>query len=89
LLLILFSPAPSNRGKCNGVMQGTGEERERRIVLAKPFTVGEETDVDYRAPNPLQLVLSLFKNVLPGSDLTKFQASQHSRFQLSLTIWER
>ncbi|XP_059460467.1 oxysterol-binding protein-related protein 4B-like isoform X2 [Corylus avellana] len=51
----------------------TGEERERRIILAKPLTVGEETDVDYRAPNPLQLVFSLFRNVLPGSDLTKFQ----------------
>ncbi|XP_062164501.1 oxysterol-binding protein-related protein 4B-like isoform X2 [Alnus glutinosa] len=52
---------------------GTGEDGESRIVLAKPMTLNGESDVDYTAPNPLQLVLSLFKNVLPGSDLSRFQ----------------
>lgn len=64
-------------GKRNDVMQITGEDGESRIVLAKPVSLNGESDVDYTAPNPLQLVLSLFKNVLPGSDLTRFQASQH------------
>jgi hypothetical protein len=59
-------------------MQGTGEDGESRIVLAKPMTLNGESDVDYTAPNPLQLVLSLFKNVLPGSDLSRFQASHNS-----------
>lgn len=39
----------------------------------KPVTLEGEADADYTAPTPLQLVLSLFKNVLPGSDLTRFQ----------------
>lgn len=65
-------------GKRNDVMQGTGEDGESRIVLAKPMTLNGESDVDYTAPNPLQLVLSLFKNVLPGSDLSRFQASHNS-----------
>lgn len=58
-------------------MQVTGAGNdESRIVLTKPVTLEGESDIDYTAPNPLQLVLSLFKNVMPGSDLSRFQASQ-------------
>jgi hypothetical protein len=43
-----------------------------RLVLTKPMALDGESD-GYIAPNPLQLVLSLLKNVMPGSDLTHFQ----------------
>jgi hypothetical protein len=49
------------------------EKDETRLVLTKPLALEGESDADYTAPNPLQLVLSLFKNVMPGSDLTRFQ----------------
>lgn len=59
------------------MMQVTGAGNvDSRIVLTKPVTLEGESDIDYAAPNPLQLVLSLFKNVMPGSDLSRFQASQ-------------
>ncbi|KAM4113169.1 hypothetical protein ACJW30_05G199100 [Castanea mollissima] len=48
-------------------------EGETRLVLTKPLTIDGESNPDYAAPNPLQLVLSLFKNVTPGSDLTRLQ----------------
>ncbi|XP_041019159.1 oxysterol-binding protein-related protein 4B-like isoform X1 [Juglans microcarpa x Juglans regia] len=51
----------------------TGGKRENMVVLTKPETLEGEQDADYTAPNPLQLILSLFKNVRPGSDLTRFQ----------------
>ncbi|XP_041021984.1 oxysterol-binding protein-related protein 4B-like [Juglans microcarpa x Juglans regia] len=58
------------------MMQVTGAGNdESRIVLTKPVTLEGESDIDYTAPNPLQLVLSLFKNVMPGSDLSRFQAT--------------
>ena len=53
---------------------------ETRLVLTKPLTIDGESNTDYAAPNPLQLVLSLFKNVMPGSDLTRLQASQTALF---------
>lgn len=51
------------------------EEKETKIVLTKPLTIEKESDSDasYKAPNFLQRILSLFKNVRPGSDLTRFQ----------------
>ncbi|XP_021893151.1 oxysterol-binding protein-related protein 4C [Carica papaya] len=50
------------------------KERERtKVVLTKPLSLNEESDSDYGAPNLLQRLLSLFKNVRPGSDLTSFQ----------------
>ncbi|XP_027901915.1 oxysterol-binding protein-related protein 4C-like isoform X1 [Vigna unguiculata] len=50
------------------------EENERKIVLTKPLTIDSESDSDaYKAPNLMQRILSLFKNVRPGSDLTRFQ----------------
>ncbi|KAK3221354.1 hypothetical protein Dsin_008379 [Dipteronia sinensis] len=49
-----------------------GEEK-KRVVLTKPLTLDGDTSVDYRAPNLLQRILSLFKNVGTGSDLTSFQ----------------
>lgn len=69
------------------MMQVTEAKAETRVVLTKPLTLEEEeADVDYAAPNPLQLVLSLFKNVMPGSDLTRFQASL---FRNIFNIWTR
>lgn len=48
---------------------------ETRIVLAKPFTVESESDPDanYKAPNFLRRILTLFKNVRPGSDVSCFK----------------
>ncbi|KAK2969251.1 hypothetical protein RJ640_003485, partial [Escallonia rubra] len=43
-------------------------------VLTSPLSLEEESDTNYRAPNLLQRVVSLLKNVRPGSDLTRFQA---------------
>ncbi|KAK9268466.1 hypothetical protein L1049_000217 [Liquidambar formosana] len=50
---------------------------ETRVVLTSPLSLeGEgESAVDYRAPNLLQRIFSLLKNVRPGSDLTRFQLS--------------
>ncbi|KAK7329178.1 hypothetical protein VNO77_23328 [Canavalia gladiata] len=51
------------------------EEEETKVVLTKPMTLEKESDTDtaYRAPNLMQRILSLLKNVHPGSDLTRFQ----------------
>jgi len=61
-------------------IQFTEGMEETRLVLTKPLTIDGESNTDYAAPNPLQLVLSLFKNVMPGSDLTRLQASQTALF---------
>ncbi|KAJ4709256.1 Oxysterol-binding protein [Melia azedarach] len=46
----------------------------KRVVLTKPLSFdGDSSSADFRPPNILQRVLSLFKNVRPGTDLTKFQ----------------
>ena len=48
------------------------------IVLTKPFSLGNGNESDsevYSAPNILQRILSLLRNVRPGSDLTRFQVS--------------
>jgi hypothetical protein len=55
------------------------QEIRKSIVLTKPFSLRGDSNSDseesYSAPNLLQRILSLFKNVRPGSDLTRFQAS--------------
>lgn len=55
------------------------QEIANSIVLTKPFTLRTDSDSDseenYSAPNLLQRILSLLKNVRPGSDLALFQAS--------------
>ena len=60
------------------------QAEETRLVLTKPMALDGESD-GYIAPNPLQLVLSLLKNVMPGSDLTQFQVSK--LYSLSLHIY--
>lgn len=57
-------------------MEVTGK-KESKIVLTKPFSLEGESELDpgYRAPNLLRRLLSLLKNVRPGSDLTHFQVS--------------
>ncbi|CAL5184547.1 unnamed protein product [Lathyrus oleraceus] len=53
------------------------QEIANSIVLTKPFTLRTDSDSDseenYSAPNLLQRILSLLKNVRPGSDLALFQ----------------
>jgi hypothetical protein len=51
------------------------EKKETKVMLTKPLQLAKESDSEesYRAPNLLQRLLSLFKNVRPGSDLTRFQ----------------
>ena len=53
------------------------QEIANSIVLTKPFSLKSDSDSEenYSAPNLLQRILSLLKNVRPGSDLTRFQAS--------------
>ncbi|KAL1321123.1 oxysterol-binding protein-related protein 4C [Arachis ipaensis] len=51
-------------------------DTSNNIVLTKPFSVlAQESDAEtaYKAPNLMKRILSLFKNVRPGSDLTHFQ----------------
>ncbi|CAL2225867.1 unnamed protein product [Prunus armeniaca] len=51
------------------------EEKTGVIFLTKPLSLDGDSEVDYRAPNLIKRVLSLFKNVRPGSDLSRFQLS--------------
>ncbi|KAJ6699701.1 OXYSTEROL-BINDING PROTEIN-RELATED [Salix purpurea] len=44
-----------------------------KVVLTKPFLLYGDADADYKAPNFVQRLFSLFRNVRPGSDLTNFQ----------------
>ncbi|KAJ4834892.1 hypothetical protein Tsubulata_038791 [Turnera subulata] len=55
-------------------LQVTETKDESRVVLTKPVSVGGDSVGDYKAPNLTQRILSLFKNVRPGSNLTNFQA---------------
>ncbi|KAJ7955832.1 Oxysterol-binding protein [Quillaja saponaria] len=50
-----------------------GKEEGIQVVLTKPLSLERELDDEYRVPNILQRILSLFKNVRPGSDLTRLQ----------------
>jgi hypothetical protein len=47
-----------------------------QVVLTKPLSVDGDVAADYKAPNLVQRMLSLIRNIRPGSDLTHFQASQ-------------
>ena len=63
--------------------QVTRSKEETEVVLTRPLSIdGEsESEVDYKAPNLIHRILSLFKNVRPGSDLTThFKASSPSSF---------
>ncbi|CAK9182365.1 unnamed protein product [Ilex paraguariensis] len=42
-------------------------------VLTAPLSLEDESAANYRAPNILQRILSILKDVRPGSDLTRFQ----------------
>ncbi|KAL8189489.1 hypothetical protein R6Q57_029055 [Mikania cordata] len=48
------------------------EDVEFAAVLTSPLSLDSDSGSDYRAPNLLQRVFSLLKNVRPGSDLTRF-----------------
>ena len=57
-------------GICYAEAQVSGET----ILLTAPMSLDGESDVTYRAPNLIRRIVSIFKNVRPGSDLTRFQA---------------
>ncbi|KAK7281164.1 hypothetical protein RIF29_08900 [Crotalaria pallida] len=59
--------------------------QEKNILLTRPLSLEDESDseVAYRAPNLLQRLLSLFRNVRPGSDLTHFQLPPQFNFPKS------
>ncbi|KAF8400204.1 hypothetical protein HHK36_013500 [Tetracentron sinense] len=46
---------------------------ESRAVLTLPLCLEGAAEAQHGGPNLLQRILSLFKNVRPGSDLTRFQ----------------
>ncbi|XP_076892654.1 oxysterol-binding protein-related protein 4C-like [Bidens hawaiensis] len=48
------------------------EEQDLTAVLTSPLSLDSDAGNDYTAPNLLQRVFSLLKNVRPGSDLTRF-----------------
>ncbi|KAL8223514.1 hypothetical protein R6Q57_018989 [Mikania cordata] len=47
------------------------EHEELTAVLTSPLSLDCDSGNDYRAPNLLQRIFSLLKNVRPGSDLTR------------------
>ncbi|KAI8571446.1 hypothetical protein RHMOL_Rhmol01G0120900 [Rhododendron molle] len=67
----------ANRGGSSNYSNTTSSRRKRKaVILTAPLKLeGEEGD-DYRAPNILQRVLGLLKNVRPGTDLIRFQATK-------------
>lgn len=48
-------------------------KEEKNVVLTKPLSLDAQSNDDFRAPNILQRVLSLFKNIRPGTDITRFK----------------
>uniref|UniRef100_A0A0D3A6E9 Uncharacterized protein n=2 Tax=Brassica oleracea var. oleracea TaxID=109376 RepID=A0A0D3A6E9_BRAOL len=56
-------------------LQHIAEEQEirRHVVLTKPYSLEDEKDSEHTAANVIRRILSLLKNVRPGSDLTNFQ----------------
>ncbi|KAI3790515.1 hypothetical protein L2E82_03609 [Cichorium intybus] len=52
--------------------QMVNQEEEATVVLTSPISLDCESGSDYRAPNLLQRILNLLKNVRPGSDLSRF-----------------
>ncbi|XP_022546766.1 oxysterol-binding protein-related protein 4B-like isoform X1 [Brassica napus] len=49
------------------------QEIRRHVVLTKPYSLEDEKDSEHTAANVIRRILSLLKNVRPGSDLTNFQ----------------
>ncbi|KAI3847069.1 hypothetical protein MKW92_041576 [Papaver armeniacum] len=56
--------------------QKVKSETKKSAVLTPPLSIDLSED-DYSAQNLMQRVFSLFKNVRPGSDLTRFQLPPH------------
>lgn len=48
--------------------------QRKAVVLTAPLALEGGLAAEHRPPNLLKQVLSLFRNVRPGSDLTRFQA---------------
>jgi hypothetical protein len=53
-------------------------KEEEKIMVTKSLQLANELDSEegYKAPNLLQCLLSLFKNVRLGSDITHFQVNK-------------
>lgn len=59
----------------------------RRITLTKPVSLEGGSDAaDYRAPNLLQRILSLFKDVRPGSDLSHLKVTNFLSLQVFVFV---
>lgn len=66
-LLILFMAS-------NQAVEEEEMGEDQKVVLTAPISLeGGLGDEQYQPPNLLQLIFSMFKNVRPGSDLSKFQ----------------
>ncbi|CAO2841785.1 unnamed protein product [Amaranthus hypochondriacus] len=55
------------------MVQQMVKEKTREIILTSPLSIEEQSNNGYKPPNILRMVLSLFTNVKPGDDLTRFQ----------------
>ncbi|KAI3803167.1 hypothetical protein L1987_31316 [Smallanthus sonchifolius] len=65
------SPPPSSSTSLKFQVK-QNEQEEFAAVLTSSLALDSEAGNDYRAPNFLQRIFSLLKNVRPGSDLTRF-----------------
>ncbi|XP_058222773.1 oxysterol-binding protein-related protein 4C isoform X1 [Rhododendron vialii] len=63
----------SRGGSSNNSNTTTSNRKRKAVVLTAPLKLEGEGGDEYRAPNILQRVLGLLKNVRPGTDLTRFQ----------------
>lgn len=55
------------------------EDEEFTVILTPPLSLDyESVKSDYRAPNLIQRIFSLLKNVRPGSDVTRFSVCPFS-----------
>lgn len=77
-------------------MQKAGERETRKhLVIAKPFALEDDKDSENAASNGIRRILSLFKNVRLGSDLTNFQVKKklveinESKFTFYCVLYHR
>ncbi|CAN8230514.1 unnamed protein product [Cochlearia groenlandica] len=59
------------------------KETKRHLVLTKSFSLDDEKDSEHTTSNIIRRILSLFKNIRPGSDLTNFQLPPQLNLPLS------
>ncbi|KAL6002200.1 hypothetical protein ACLOJK_037648 [Asimina triloba] len=52
-----------------------GGRSDGKALLTPPLALEGGLAADFKAPSGVKLILSLFKNIQPGSELTRFQAT--------------